>query len=46
VEVKPSVLVRSYLEMRIAGVRLRVPVGTDPTYVAQVALTLRKSAAC
>ncbi len=34
------------LEIRVAGVRVRVPVGVDPGYVAQVAHALRRAAIC
>jgi len=34
------------LEIRVAGVRLRVPVGTDTGYVAQLAIALREGRSC
>jgi len=34
------------LELRVAGVRLRVPVGADPGYVARLAAALREERAC
>ena len=34
------------LELRVAGVRLRVPVGADPGYVARLAAALREARAC
>ena len=34
------------VELRVAGIRLRVPVGVDPGYVARVALALRETARC
>ena len=34
------------LELRVGGVRLRVPVGTDPGYVAQLAAALAETRAC
>ena len=34
------------LDLRVAGVRVLVPVGTDPRYLAQVAVALRDTAAC
>jgi hypothetical protein len=34
------------LELRVAGVRLRVPVGADPGYVARLAAALREAKAC
>jgi hypothetical protein len=34
------------LELRVAGVRLRVPVGADPGYVARLAAALREAQAC
>jgi hypothetical protein len=41
---RPSGLAR--LELRVAGLRVLVPVGTDPRYLAQVAVALRDTAAC
>src|SRR5512146_1751000 len=41
---RPSGLAR--LDLRVAGVRVLVPVGTDPRYLAQVAVALRDTAAC
>jgi hypothetical protein len=34
------------VDLRVAGVRLRVPVGTDPRYVAELAAALRDARAC
>lgn len=34
------------LDLRVGGLRVLVPVGTDPRYVAQVAVALRDTAAC
>jgi hypothetical protein len=34
------------LDIRVAGVRLRVPVGADPSYVARLAAALREERAC
>jgi hypothetical protein len=34
------------LELRVAGVRLRVPVGADAGYVAQLAIALREGRSC
>jgi hypothetical protein len=34
------------IELRVAGVRLRVSVGADPGYVAQLAIALREGRAC
>jgi hypothetical protein len=34
------------LEIRVAGVRLRVPVGADPGYVARLSAALREARAC
>jgi hypothetical protein len=34
------------LELRVAGARLRVPVGADPTYVAQLAAALHEARLC
>jgi hypothetical protein len=34
------------VEIRVAGVRLRVPVGTDPGYVARLSAALREARAC
>jgi transposase len=39
-------LVPAQIEMRIAGVRMRVPVGVDPAYVARVVFALRETARC
>lgn len=46
VEVRHPTATSGHVEVRIAGVRIRVPVGTDPGYLVQVALALRRSAAC
>jgi transposase len=34
------------LELRVAGVRMRVPVGADAEYVARLAAALREARAC
>jgi hypothetical protein len=34
------------LEIRVAGVRLRVPMGADPGYVARLAAALREAGRC
>jgi hypothetical protein len=34
------------LEIRVAGVRLRVPIGADPGYVARLSAALREAHAC
>ena len=34
------------LELRVAGVRLRVPVGADAGYVARLAIALREGPRC
>lgn len=34
------------IEVRVGGVRMRVPVGVDPAYVARVAFALRETARC
>ena len=34
------------LDLRAAGVRVLMPIGTDPRYVAHVAVALRDAAAC
>jgi hypothetical protein len=34
------------LEIRVAGVRLRVPVGADPGYVARLSAALREARVC
>ena len=39
-------VVPAQIEVRIAGVRMRVPVGVDPAYVARVAFALRETARC
>ena len=44
VKARPTVPVR--LELRVAGVRLRVPVGADPGYVARLAAALGEARAC
>ena len=38
--------VRGRLDLRAAGLRVLMPVGTDPRYVAHVAVALRDVAAC
>jgi hypothetical protein len=44
VKARPTAMVR--LELRVGGVRLRVPVGADPGYVARLAAALRGAQAC
>ena len=39
-------LARGRLDLRTAGLRVLMPVGTDPRYVAHVAAALRDVAAC
>ncbi len=46
VEVRRRPSVRARLDLRVAGIRVLVPVGTDARYVAQVAVALRDTAAC
>src|SRR5437868_7723953 len=41
VKARPTVAVR--VELRVAGVRLRVPVGADPGYIARLAAALREA---
>lgn len=38
--------VATALDLRVAGVRLRVPVGADPAYVASLAVALRGTRPC
>src|SRR5262249_21671284 len=42
VKARPAAAAR--VELRVCGVRLRIPVGVDPGYVAQLALALRGTA--
>jgi hypothetical protein len=44
VQARPSAAAR--LDLRVAGVRLRVPVGADPEYVARLAAALVEARAC
>ena len=44
IRARPTAPVR--LELRVAGVRLRVPVGADPGYVARLAAALAEARAC
>ncbi len=44
VTARPTVPAR--LEIRVAGVQLRVPVGTDAGYIAQLACALRDGRRC
>jgi transposase len=37
---------RGRLDLRAAGMRVLIPIGTDPRYVARVAAALRDVAAC
>lgn len=34
------------LDLRVAGLRVLVPIGTDPRYLAHVAVALREAATC
>jgi hypothetical protein len=34
------------LDLRVAGLRLLMPIGTDPRYVAHVAVALRETVTC
>jgi len=45
VEVRPSPA-KGRLDLRTAGVRVLMPMGTDPRYVAYVAAALRNVGAC
>ena len=45
VEVRRPV-VRGRIDLRAAGLRVLMPIGTDPRYVAQVAAALRDAVAC
>lgn len=44
VQARPAVPAR--IEIRVADVRLRVPVGADPAYVARLAVALRGARPC
>ena len=44
IKARPTATVR--IDLRVAGVRLRVPVGADPGYVARLAAALREAQAC
>ena len=46
VEVRSQPSGSARLDLRVAGLRVLVPVGADPRYVAQVAMALRDAAAC
>jgi hypothetical protein len=46
VTVKERPAVPSRLEIRVAGVRLRIPIGADARYVAQLAIALREGHRC
>jgi hypothetical protein len=46
VTVRARPMAAARLEIRVAGVRLRVPVGADPGYVARLSLALREARAC
>jgi hypothetical protein len=46
VTVKAQPAAPARLEVHVAGVRLRVPVGADPGYVAQLAIALREGRSC
>jgi hypothetical protein len=45
VEVGPA-QARGRLDLRAGGLRVLMPIGTDPLYVAQMAAALRDAAAC
>jgi hypothetical protein len=46
VEVRQRPSEPARLDLRVAGIRVLVPVGTDARYLAQVAVALRDAAAC
>jgi hypothetical protein len=46
VTIKPRPTAAVRLELRVAGVRLRVPVGADPGYVARLVAALAEARAC
>jgi hypothetical protein len=46
VTVRARPLAPARLEVNVAGVRLRVPVGADPAYVARLAVALRETRPC
>ena len=46
VTIKPRPTAAMSLELRVAGVRVRVPVGADPEYVARLAAALAEARAC
>jgi hypothetical protein len=46
VTVRARLAAPARLEIRVAGVRLRVPVGADPGYVARLATALREARTC
>ena len=46
VTVRARPVVPARLELHVAGVRVRVPVGSDPGYVARLATALREARPC
>lgn len=46
VTVRARAVAPARLDLRMAGVRLRVPVGADPAYVASLAVALRGARPC
>ena len=46
VTVRPSLSVVTHLEVKVAGVRVRVPMGADPAYVARLTAALRETRTC
>jgi len=46
VTIRPRPAATMGVEIRVAGVRLRVPMGADPGYVARLAAALRETRAC
>lgn len=46
ITVRPPLSASARLELRVAGVRLRVPVGADPAYVARLTAALREARPC
>jgi hypothetical protein len=46
VTVRPSPAVATHVEVKVAGMRVRVPMGADPAYVARLAVALREARTC
>jgi len=46
VTVRPSPSVATHVEVKVAGVRVRVPMGADPAFVARLAVALRETRTC